>query len=553
MSFYFFPTGRRTSETSDRNQLLNNSQAVGGNTETESSEQRRTNLANSRQTNRTQESTRSRPVQRSASLNQANSTTTPRQVSRHHSVTTADVQQQSSGSRSGHGRRPPPLIRGGFLQSHVNGPSIPVYTIPGSNEAYIALTDLPSLQMPTMDDVPAYVSDVHDSQFPVDEPPPYTPSADMPPPPMFTPSHEMPDIPERPSPQPDIVNSTITSQPSPQSDVTIETVRQVLGSSRSPHTPDMDNTNNLNEGAGSVQTSPQHHVIVTISGNNLMGHSAQDSPQHPTSSHDSGNQVGNYSSNDPRLESGARSRSVSRSRENSPTRLVGIRQEPTIHLPHNVQVPQNTQTRVDPLVSGARPKNSHYHNQGSGSHGNRNQSRGSPQHRGDGKKKKRAKSPSKTSKEKSKHKSQAAKKLPNVHTDKILVPETEIRSPKKSPKKKTEHRSRSENRNNDSKQHGDNKKKRKSKSPEKKWSDSKSKSPSKMDQSKSRKRTGSPSKGMRHLKLNIPTDDSSGTDSMEGILDLVESVHTTQKHRSKDQKDQVKSKERNKNLSDSRV
>ncbi|XP_072021084.1 uncharacterized protein [Amphiura filiformis] len=553
--------GRRTSQTSDSNRLLNYtpSQSNRGNATTESVEQRRTSQNNSRQTSRTQgqgSSSRSRPVQRSASLSEANTSTTPRPVNRHHSVTTADVQLQS-GSRSGQ-RRPPPLIRGGFLQSHVNGPSIPVYTIPGSNEAYIALTDLPSLQMPSMDDVPAYVSDIHDSQFPTEEPPPYTPSADVIPPPMFTPSNDLPGIPESPSPQPDIVDSTVTTQvATPQADVTIETVRQVLSSSgnsrQSPRTPlnitepDGDNTNNLNEGAASARSSPQH-VIRTVSG----------LPPHATYTQADGDHVGNQSAYNarPRSQSASdsRSRSVSRSRENSPTRF-NTRQSPALSISQNVAMTQNA--RFDPLVTGARPKNSRHGNQGVNNHGNRSPERNSPHHNGDAKKK-RPKSPKKSDKEKSKQNphSKSNKKLPHLPMDNNLtnlVPETKIKTPKKS-SKKAEHHGRSENRNKDLKQQGDGKKRHKSISPEKKHRDSKSRSPYRMEQyQKSRKRTSSPPKGSKHLRLNIPTDDSSETDSMEGILDLVESVHTTQGQRSKDQKQSVKSKERRRNLSDSRV
>lgn len=126
----------------------------------------------------------SRPVRRSASVTTSpnpggpigaageTSAGSSRPVARVHSVTGASGE---SGSRQR--SRIPILVRGGFLQSHVNGPRIPVYTIQGSHEAYIALTDLPRLQLPALDQVPAYVRDLH--ALPNYEPPPYSPTAEV--------------------------------------------------------------------------------------------------------------------------------------------------------------------------------------------------------------------------------------------------------------------------------------------------------------------------------------------------------------------------------------
>ncbi|XP_071942081.1 uncharacterized protein [Antedon mediterranea] len=121
-------------------------------------------------------------AQRTASVRRSSSTSSaalPRPVvgSRHHSISTAD---NVATRRPG---RPPPLIRGGFMQSHPDGRAVPVYTIPGSNQAYISLNDLPSLQMPNMDNVPAYIPQMASlnsmqGPYPSEEPPPYSPSAE---------------------------------------------------------------------------------------------------------------------------------------------------------------------------------------------------------------------------------------------------------------------------------------------------------------------------------------------------------------------------------------
>ena len=114
-----------------------------------------------------------RPVRRSVSVTTPPSSAgqTPsgssRPAARYNSV--AGTSEGTSRQRP----RIPLLVRGGYLQSHLNGPRIPVYTIQGSNEAYIALTDLPKLQLPALDQVPAYVRDV--PELPNYEPPPYSP------------------------------------------------------------------------------------------------------------------------------------------------------------------------------------------------------------------------------------------------------------------------------------------------------------------------------------------------------------------------------------------
>ncbi|XP_033625087.1 serine/arginine repetitive matrix protein 5-like isoform X1 [Asterias rubens] len=127
---------------------------------------------------------RPRVVQRSSST----SATHGRQPARHTSAN-ASGDGHANNAPTGRGAsapshvtprqgRPPALIRGGYLQSHVNGPSIPVYIVPGSsNEAYIALTDLPSLHLSSLDTVPSYVSEISDL-YPNDQPPPYSPTPD---------------------------------------------------------------------------------------------------------------------------------------------------------------------------------------------------------------------------------------------------------------------------------------------------------------------------------------------------------------------------------------
>ncbi|XP_071497800.1 uncharacterized protein [Diadema antillarum] len=118
-----------------------------------------------------------RPVQRSASVNTPTGavTSSSRSTSRHQSVTT--VSGGASRSESSQRPRLPLLVRGGYLQSHVNGPRVPVYTIQGSHEAYIALTDLPRLQLPALAQVPAYIPE--SPGLPAYEPPPYSPTAEI--------------------------------------------------------------------------------------------------------------------------------------------------------------------------------------------------------------------------------------------------------------------------------------------------------------------------------------------------------------------------------------
>ncbi|XP_033126598.1 mucin-5AC-like [Anneissia japonica] len=120
-------------------------------------------------------------VRRSSS---SSSAAVPRPVpsnSRHHSISTADA--AGLGTRNARSSRPPPLVRGGFMQSRPDGRAVPVYTIPGSNQAYISLNDLPSLQMPNMDSVPAYVPratslNTMQGPYPNEQPPPYSPTAE---------------------------------------------------------------------------------------------------------------------------------------------------------------------------------------------------------------------------------------------------------------------------------------------------------------------------------------------------------------------------------------
>ncbi|KAJ8035574.1 hypothetical protein HOLleu_19295 [Holothuria leucospilota] len=123
---------------------------------------------------------RRRPtVQRSSSITTGQSNPAPR-ITRHHSVATADTsppdqnRPRREGNNQGRPRMPHILIRGGYLQSQLDGPTIPVYTLQGSNEAYISLTDLPSLQMPSLDSVPAFIPELPEP-VPDEEPPPYSP------------------------------------------------------------------------------------------------------------------------------------------------------------------------------------------------------------------------------------------------------------------------------------------------------------------------------------------------------------------------------------------
>ena len=119
-------------------------------------------------------------VQRSSSINPTSQPNPEPRVARHHSVATADTsppdgnrpRRENSGGQ-GRQRMPPILIRGGYLQSQLDGPTIPVYTLQGSNEAYISLTDLPSLQMPSLDSVPAFIPELPEP-LPDEEPPPYS-------------------------------------------------------------------------------------------------------------------------------------------------------------------------------------------------------------------------------------------------------------------------------------------------------------------------------------------------------------------------------------------
>nr|XP_054751746.1 uncharacterized protein LOC129257450 [Lytechinus pictus] len=124
-----------------------------------------------------------RPVRRTASVNSPT-----RGVTIHEAVTPSSragsaLRIHSLGPVSGesgarHRPRPPLLVRSGYLQSHVNGPRIPVYTVHGSNESYISLVDLPKLQLPALSQVPAYVREL--PGLPNYEPPPYSPTAEIP-------------------------------------------------------------------------------------------------------------------------------------------------------------------------------------------------------------------------------------------------------------------------------------------------------------------------------------------------------------------------------------
>lgn len=123
----------------------------------------------------------SRPVRRSASATTPTHATSVAAAVTPSSYTRPPIRSHSvtrSSGESGARQRPrlPVLVRGGYLQSHVNGPRIPIYMVHGSNESYIALTDLPKLQLPALNQVPAYVRELPD--LPNYEPPPYSPTAE---------------------------------------------------------------------------------------------------------------------------------------------------------------------------------------------------------------------------------------------------------------------------------------------------------------------------------------------------------------------------------------
>lgn len=137
-------------------------------------------VTRSSSTNRNNGPRRAATVQRSSSINAASQPSSGSRVTRHHSVATADTsppdntRPRREGNHQGRQRMPPILIRGGYLQGQLDGPTIPVYTLQGSNEAYISLTDLPSLQMPSLDSVPAFIPELPEP-LPDEEPPPYSP------------------------------------------------------------------------------------------------------------------------------------------------------------------------------------------------------------------------------------------------------------------------------------------------------------------------------------------------------------------------------------------
>ncbi|PIK43622.1 hypothetical protein BSL78_19533 [Apostichopus japonicus] len=137
-------------------------------------------VTRSSHTNRNNGPWRAATVQRSSSINAASQPSSGPRVTRHHSVATADTsppdntRPRREGNHQGRQRMPPILIRGGYLQGQLDGPTIPVYTLQGSNEAYISLTDLPSLQMPSLDSVPAFIPELPEP-LPDEEPPPYSP------------------------------------------------------------------------------------------------------------------------------------------------------------------------------------------------------------------------------------------------------------------------------------------------------------------------------------------------------------------------------------------
>ena len=123
----------------------------------------------------------SRPVRRSASATTPTHATSVAAAVTPSSYTRPAIRSHSvarSSGECGARQRPrlPVLVKGGYLQSHVNGPRIPIYMVHGSNESYIALTDLPKLQLPALNQVPAYVRELPD--LPNYEPPPYSPTAE---------------------------------------------------------------------------------------------------------------------------------------------------------------------------------------------------------------------------------------------------------------------------------------------------------------------------------------------------------------------------------------
>ena len=596
LNFQIIFVGRRTSQNSESHQPLNNQStpSSGGSrlpavvtvtTESASSQpvQRSSSSASTARPSSRGQASRGQQVHRSSSMNQSTSPATPQrqQVRRHNSATAVDTPPNRSAQR-----RPPPLIRGGFLQSSVNGPSIPVYTVPGSNEAYVALTDLPSLQMPSMDDVPAYVSDIQDP-FPMDEPPPYTPNAEQLPffsPPAFTPNTYMPDIAEGASPEP--TNSPANpipsqQQPTPSAEVTVETVQQVLRiSPGSTPRSEQETNNELNQGG--FQPLPPivdaHSVVPIVGGRNsqqgLGGNSLvpSNTPSNGqlyeqarlgTQSAFDGSRVVQSSAAVPtttsRSGSQPQSRSASRSRENTPTRHDGRREPPAVAQSLSISEsvartndpPVTSRQQIDPRVTGARPKHGNYPVNSASGPGGAN----------GGAQKKRSKSPTKSNNTKGKQRSSHSdvgsrpRILPDVNGSRL--PDTEIRStssPKK-PSKKTEHRSKAENRSPERKQSAKRQKSSSSdkrhKNESKSWSKRATEPPPKQS---SKKKVGSPSKGgSTVLKLNIP-ESSSDEETMNGIMDLVESVHHTPRggQRSKEQKRAAKGKGK-KGLLDSKV
>ncbi|XP_038058313.1 serine/arginine repetitive matrix protein 1-like [Patiria miniata] len=203
---------------------------------------------------------RPRIVQRSSSTSAAHGRQARHNLgdARGATVRGASAPQQHSNPSQRQGTRPPTLVRGGYLQIHVNGPSIPVYVVPGSsNEAFIALTDLPSLRLPSLDSVPAYVSEIADL-YPSDQPPPYSPTPDEHHPPTFSAIMESPSTPtsgNRRDPaqrlvllQEESTDQSREEQAQTQNEISAESAAQSVTPTDNPNEPGSNQT-------GAVQTS----------------------------------------------------------------------------------------------------------------------------------------------------------------------------------------------------------------------------------------------------------------------------------------------------------
>ncbi|XP_022108307.1 heat shock protein DDB_G0288861-like [Acanthaster planci] len=263
--------------------------------------------------------------------------------------------------------RPPTLVRGGYLQIHVNGPSIPVYIIPGSsNEAFIALTDLPSLQLPSLDSVPAYVSEIEDL-YPTDQPPPYSPTPNEYHPPTFSVIMESSSTPSsgNRSGQPQRLVLLQEESADQQREEQTETENGIPTEPAEPNATPANSTNESSVNETNLESSNQDQLQVTQSSSGLTPSGLISSSQ---------SSAGNSEQPaDPCLSIGVdvalfhndsdQSREVSEERAEPPTAVVSNTE---INHPGSAQSspPQERPTLLEvserlpasSLVQGARPK-----------------------------------------------------------------------------------------------------------------------------------------------------------------------------------------------------